>query len=174
MPTIYGMRSPLILTLTLDPALFHRLDEMRAKYFPSDRNFLAAHVTLFHHLPGETLETVVSHLQSVCEKTQKFNVDLPTVRFLGRGVALDLHSPQLLVLRASLVSVWIDWLTRQDQQKYQPHVTVQNKVDAAVAANLFNLMSSSWVPLKGQAVGLSLWFYRNGPWEPAESFRFEE
>jgi hypothetical protein len=49
---------PLIVTLLLDDAAQARFDRLRAAHFPSARNHLAAHVTLFHALPGELLTEV--------------------------------------------------------------------------------------------------------------------
>src|SRR6476469_7699644 len=44
---------PLIVTLLLDDAAQQRFDALRTAHFPAERNHLAAHVTLFHALPGE-------------------------------------------------------------------------------------------------------------------------
>ncbi|GAA1871360.1 2'-5' RNA ligase family protein [Pseudonocardia ailaonensis] len=44
---------PLIVTATLDAPTQERFDALRRRHFPSDRNFLAAHLTLFHALPDE-------------------------------------------------------------------------------------------------------------------------
>ena len=46
---------PLIVTLKLDAASFARLDGLRRTHFPAAINRLSAHLTLFHHLPGERL-----------------------------------------------------------------------------------------------------------------------
>ena len=48
-----GDPAPLILTLKLDQASFTRLDALRQAHFPPERNWLSAHLTLFHHLPGD-------------------------------------------------------------------------------------------------------------------------
>ena len=44
---------PLILTLALDDLSFARFDALRREHFPPTLNRIPAHVTLFHHLPGE-------------------------------------------------------------------------------------------------------------------------
>jgi hypothetical protein len=46
---------PLILTLGLDRASFERFEALRRAHFPPALNRVPAHVTLFHHLPGEAL-----------------------------------------------------------------------------------------------------------------------
>ena len=43
---------PLVVTLLLEPSAQERFDRVRAAHFPAERNHLAAHVTLFHALPG--------------------------------------------------------------------------------------------------------------------------
>ena len=52
---------------------------------------------------------------------------------MGRGVAYRLDSPALPALRRELASEWSKWLTPPDSQRFQPHVTVQNKVDPTEA-----------------------------------------
>ncbi|MET0191643.1 MAG: 2'-5' RNA ligase family protein, partial [Pseudonocardia sediminis] len=44
---------PLILTALLEESAQEHFDDLRRRHFPSDRNHLAAHLTLFHHLPGD-------------------------------------------------------------------------------------------------------------------------
>jgi len=46
-------KQPLILTLKLDEESQAFFDKQRALYFPPERNFLKAHLTLFHQLPDE-------------------------------------------------------------------------------------------------------------------------
>ena len=45
----------LILTLQLDAISNAFYEHLRRKYFPPERNLIAAHVTLFHQLPDEPL-----------------------------------------------------------------------------------------------------------------------
>ena len=44
------LEQPFILTLTLDKALAHTLNQLREAHFPKERNHLDAHVTLFQRL----------------------------------------------------------------------------------------------------------------------------
>ena len=57
--------APLILTLGFDAASFTHLDAMRRRHFPAERNFIPAHLTLFHHLPGEREQDIAATLRSV-------------------------------------------------------------------------------------------------------------
>ncbi|MBD1913962.1 MULTISPECIES: 2'-5' RNA ligase family protein [unclassified Leptolyngbya] len=163
---------PLILTLKLDTPAFEVFNTMRQQHFPSERNFLPAHVTLFHALPGQHLEAVCSTLREVCAETAPLSLSFPTVRFLGKGVAIQVEAPDLLHVHKRLAAVWQDWLTRQDQQSYRPHITVQNKVDAAVARSLYNQLNQTWQPFTGCGEGLLLWSYEGGPWALIEEFLF--
>src|SRR5919112_1744177 len=56
--------APLILSAVLDAPVQQRLDALRRAHFPPERNHLAAHVTLFHHLPGAEEDAVARALAS--------------------------------------------------------------------------------------------------------------
>ena len=45
-------RQPLILTAQIPETFLARFDRLRQIHFPPDRNFLRAHLTMFHRLPG--------------------------------------------------------------------------------------------------------------------------
>ncbi len=163
---------PFILTLSLDAAAFARLDALRQAHFPPERNFLSAHITLFHALPGDQEAAIQQTLQTISAATPIIPLAFPTVRSLGRGVAITVESPALLDLRRQLATTWHDWLSAQDRQRYQPHVTIQNKVTAEVARHLYEQLAASWQPFSGQGEGLLLWRYRGGPWESVAEFPF--
>lgn len=164
--------APLILSLALDDALFAAADGLRRAHFPPERNHLPAHVTLFHHLPGDRLDAVAADLAAACGSMAVPEATLAKVRFLGKGVAIDLACPPVVELRNALAKRWDADLTPQDRQRYAPHMTVQNKADPAAARRLFHDLQATWSPLTGRATGLLLWHYRGGPWEPAGSFPF--
>ncbi len=164
---------PLILTLTLEPVLADPLNALRKEHFPPERNFLDAHVTLFHALPGEQEESVRRELEAHCTATTPFWVRVPHVRQWGKGVFAELVSPDLLGFRQDLAARWDDLLTPQDRRPFKPHVTVQNKVPEGEAQTLFRILEPTWRPLSGKATGTALWYYAGGPWEAAASFRFQ-
>lgn len=166
--------APLILTLQLDATTFTRLDELRQRHFPPDRNFLSAHITLFHALPGDQLAAIRQVVEEVTSATTPFPTAFPALRMLGRGVAVEVVSPPLQAVRRQLASVWQPWLTAQDRQKYQPHVTIQNKVNATEARQLFAELSATWAPLTGSGEGLLLWRYLGGPWQAEGEFLFRQ
>lgn len=163
---------PLILTLSLEPALAEPLNELRRRHFPSERNFLAAHVTLFHALPGAHEQSVRADLEALCSATPAFVVTVPRIRHWGKGVFAELESPALLEFRGELAARWGALLTPQDKRTFRPHVTVQNKVPEAQAQTLYDALAPVWQPLSGCATGAELWFYAGGPWESVAAFPF--
>ena len=165
---------PLVLTLRLDTFSFAAFDDLRRRYFPPGRNFIPAHVTLFHALPGEQEKEIVRFLHELCSQSPVLNLCFSGVRFLGSGVAIEVTCPGLLKLHRHFSSEWKPWLGAQDKGGYRPHITIQNKVDPADARRLFERMREEWVPFAGKAEGLYLWHYRGGPWEFAGEFSFEK
>jgi 2'-5' RNA ligase len=165
--------APLILTLALDERSFAFFDGERRRYFPAARNVIPAHLTLFHHLPGEEVDGIRSLLAAVATAHNAFAVAVTGLRPLGRGVAYKLESSALATIRADLARRWAEWLTPQDAQRFQPHVTIQNKADPAQARALLARLEETFAPFMVTAEGLHLWRYLGGPWEAVETFRFE-
>jgi 2'-5' RNA ligase len=165
--------APLILTLQLDERSFAFFDAQRRRYFPPDRNFIPAHLTLFHALPGEQLAAIEHDIETSVSGRQAFALDVTGLRSFGRGVAYTLASQELAALRRQFALHWNAWLKPQDRQNHRPHVTVQNKVDPTQARALLEELSDSFTPFQVEAVGLELWWYRGGPWEKVRTFVFE-
>ena len=164
--------APLILTVALDEASAARFDALRRAHFPPERNHLAAHVTLFHALPGEEEVAVVDDVEAAARR-RAFPVEVSGVRSLGRGVAYVLRSASLEEVRGELARGWADLLSKQDRSGFRPHVTVQNKVEPATAKALLVELEATFEPWTCRAEGLSLWWYRGGPWEHLVTARFE-
>jgi 2'-5' RNA ligase len=164
--------APLILTLALDERSFTFFDEQRRRYFPPARNFIPAHLTLFHHLPGAQLGMIEDTIETTATSRNSFELDVTGLRSLGRGVAYTLQSKELAELRRGFASAWAHWLTSQDRQKHQPHVTVQNNVEPVTARTLLTTLTEAFVPFHARGIGLDLWWYRGGPWEKVRFFPF--
>ncbi len=162
---------PLIITAALAPQLQERFDRLRREHFPAGRNHLAAHVTLFHHLPGEEADAVAADLAAAVDRPAPV-AEVVGVRFLGRGVAYDLLSAQLDEVRAGLARRWKDWLVPQDRGRRRVHVTVQNKVDAEAARAVHAALAAEFVPEQAPVPALELWRYLGGPWEPVSRHPF--
>lgn len=165
---------PLILTLKLDSASFHYFDELRQEYFPPERNLLSAHLTMFHHLPGDELEKIKEDTQRICCSFSEFPLNFTGWRLLGSGVAIRVEATPLLSLRDRLAAVWHEHLKPQDRQKFQPHITVQNKVAPDEARALSAKLSGVPLPPDCTAKGVSLWHYLGGKWKLEDEFLFAE
>ena len=84
----------LILTLRPDADSQEFFDRLCGRHFPLERNFLKAHLTVFHPLRDEsgTQEYLAGLAQSV------FGLDVTGLRHLGAGVAYQLASADLATL----------------------------------------------------------------------------
>jgi hypothetical protein len=162
---------PLILTAALAPDLQERFDRLRHAHFPVERNHLAAHVTLFHQLPGDEVAAVAADVTAAVAGPPPV-VEVAGLRFLGRGVAYVLRSPGLDAVRAGLARRWARWLAPQDRGPHRPHVTVQNKVAPEVARALHADLAAAFVPETAAIPALELWRYLGGPWEPVSRHPF--
>src|SRR5215218_8608132 len=98
--------APLILTLQLDERSFAFFDEQRRRYFPPKRNFIPAHLTLFHALPGEHLGEVQQDIEARASGQKPFRLDVTGLRPLGRGVAYALASAELTGMRRHFALTW--------------------------------------------------------------------
>lgn len=163
---------PLILTLWLDADSARRFNELRQQNFPRERNYLDAHLTLFHALPAVAEARIRADLDEICARTPKLDLNYPGLRFLGKGSAIEVESSELVRLRRELSANWRDLLGAQDSRTIKPHITIQNKVTPDKARALFEQLSRSWQPFVGSGAGLLLWRYRGGPWEAAGQWKF--
>ena len=157
-----------ILTAELDDASFSWLDALRRQHFPPERNVLSAHLTMFHRLSGAQIE----RLALVAMPDAPIALDFDSLRFLGAGVAFNVRSPELERLRRDIIGAIGGELSRQDAQKWTPHVTVQNKVVAPTAKALFATLQQGFAPRAGQATALLVWEYLGGPWKLARRMAF--
>lgn len=164
--------APLILTLAIDDRSQAFFDRLREKYFPPERNYLQAHLTLFHHLPGRERSRIENRLAEITQQQDIFTLKVTEVKMIGRGVAYKLESERLMQFHRQLSKAWQAWLTPQDQQKLWPHVTVQNKVEPAKAKALHNKLTGHFEPFTAYGISLKLWTYRGGPWELLQTFSF--
>jgi len=166
------MAQPLILTLQMDESSQEHFDRLREFHFPPERNYLQAHLTLFHKLPGERGAELAAELREVCREQYPLTLAVTGLRLLGRGVAYELTSPELQALHRKLARSWEPWLGPQDRQGFKPHVTVQNKVSSKRARVLHEELLATFSPFEVEGLGLSLWRYLGGPWGPAGTYLF--
>lgn len=171
-PSPPNRRAPLLLTLQLAEPAQSLFQALRNRHFPSDRNVVPAHVSLFHHLPGEESRPITKRLREIetagLPSRPVVRVEAPFP--LGRGVGFRLHAPVLKEMHAKLAADWSDWLTPQDRQGWRPHVTVQNKVSPELARAVLGQLQRGFVPFETEGACLHLWRYLGGPWERLETF----
>ena len=164
---------PLILTLQFDPHADAFFQEMRQRHFPPALNIVPAHLTLFHQLPGEALDTVLRRAGEAAVATAPFPVTVAGLKKLGRGVAYRVESDALDKLRARLAADFSQWLIAQDREPFRPHVTIQNKVAPHEAAALHHHLARDFAPFNAIAEGLQIWRYEGGPWRPVAAVPFQ-
>jgi hypothetical protein len=165
--------APIIVAAVFGPADLAWLDGLRRAHFPPERNHIAAHLTLFHHLPPSSLAELGARLRAATRGARRPSVAIGEPMLLGRGVALRVHSDALLRLRADLAEAFDGVLTPQDRAGWRPHVTIQNKVEPAAARALYAALRADPTIARPVVVtGIALHYYRDGPWEPIAAYRF--
>ena len=166
-----GVPAPIIVTALMGAADFAWADGLRRAHFPPERNWLGAHITLFHHLPPSAVEEVAGRLKRLGAGPRP-TARLTDVMLLGRGVAYRVESPELLAMRAELADAFAGMLTPQDQAKPRLHITIQNKVTPDAAKALADKLRADFRPRPLAIAGLAAWHYRGGPWEMAMKAMF--
>lgn len=164
--------APIIVTALFgheDQAWFER---QRRAYFPPERNVLAAHCTMFHHLAPELAAELKQRLSALTRGVSAPIARVGGLMNLGRGVAYRIESPGLVAIRAGLAEAFAGLLTPQDAGGWRPHVTIQNKVQPSVAKLLIGELSRDFRPRGVEIAGLAAWWYRGGPWEPISRHLF--
>ncbi|MDQ8051950.1 MAG: 2'-5' RNA ligase family protein [Pedobacter sp.] len=152
--------APLILTLRLDEKSQAFFDELRKLYFPPERNYLDAHLTLFHHLPQDQAPSIITKIEH-----HEIELQVSGLRFLGAGVAYTIESGKLNAIRADIANKLKEYLIPQDRQVYRPHITIQNMVTPDAAKALYNNLKENFRQFSAKGLGLDLWYYLGGPWE---------
>jgi hypothetical protein len=157
--------APIIVSALFAPGDQAWFDRQREAHFPAERNVLAAHLTLFHHLPPSAAPELARRLREATRSPAPA-ARIAGVFSLGRGVAYRIDSPGLSAIRAELAEAFAGLLTPQDGQGWRAHVTVQNKVEPAAARALLAELQAKFVARPVALAGLASWWYRGGPWEP--------
>ena len=164
--------APIVVTALFGPADHAYLDGLRRMHFPPERNLLAAHLTMFHHLPPSLLAELRRRLGDETRQVPAPPARLAGPISLGGGVAFRVESTGLAAIRARLADAFAPMLTPQDAAGWRPHVTIQNKVAAAVARDTQHALALGFVPRPLAIAGLGAWYYRGGPWEPIGRWPF--
>jgi 2'-5' RNA ligase len=162
--------SVLILTVHLESEAQARFEADRKRYFPSRLNRVPAHLTLFDRLRDS--DDLRLNLVHATEAQTEFGLRITGVTALGQCVSYIVDSNELLALHGHLSTLFVADLTAQDRQPFRPHVVIQNKVTLQEAERTRNQVSLGFTPFVAFALGLDLWYYRDGPWESVQTYRF--
>lgn len=169
-----------MLTILTDKAHHARMTDLRSKYFPKKLNKLAAHLTLFHALPGSVLESkILPFVQEVASQTLPFKVNAAKAFRLKKGIAISVPSQEGgqegKEVHAKLQTRWAQdgFLSDQDAGGCRLHYTIMNKVDdESTLANAFEEVAKTWKGDSGIAEGLALYQYDRGFWRWQRNFPF--
>ncbi len=165
--------APLLVTLSLDKQSLEFFDALRQRYFPPERNFIPAHLMLFHHLPPDESK-IKEDLLKWSTEFSVLHLTVSDVKSIGKGVAYKIESKPLLQLHRTMQNEWKAWLQPQDRQGLWPHVTVQNKVTPATAKETLVALKKDFTPFTATATGFQLWSYEGGPWKFIEAYSFDQ
>lgn len=148
------------------------MNDLRRQHFPPERNFLDAHVTLFHALPPSAEDEAKRLLARLAADFRAPPALLSGVMSLGGGTAFRIDSPDLIDIRSTIAARFHGALSVQDGHVPRLHVTVQNKVQPAEARGLQMQLAEGFVPHEFCFIGLALHRYLGGPWETIGQWSF--
>lgn len=163
---------PLIVTALLPPDLHAQFTALRRAHFPPERNWLDAHVTLFHALPPSARDEVAMLLKRIARNTPPVRGRVEGIMSLGTGTAIRLSSPAMLALREDIADHFHGALSAQDSHTPRLHVTIQNKVPATTARALQRDLQDRISVREFAFRGLGIYVYRQGPWDRVGNIRF--
>ncbi|MCJ8189774.1 2'-5' RNA ligase family protein [Sphingomicrobium aestuariivivum] len=166
------MSGALIVTAALGKADHGRLTAERTAHFPPERNYLDAHLTMFHALPPSAEAEASGVLSRLAREHRAPDARLASLMSLGRGVAYRVESEELVRLRALVADHFCGLLTAQDSGGWRPHVTIQNKVTPAEAKALLAAKQAEFTPRPLKIAGLALYRYMDGPWDALGRWAF--
>ena len=164
--------APFIVTAELPEDIFAWSNGLRTEHFPPERNWLKAHVTLFHSFAPSLREELPRFLARMAGEFAPPRAQLSGLMDLGGGTALAIHSPQMQAVRDMIAEHFWDMLTRQDQGGKRLHITIQNKVERRAALVLQEQLGPRLSPRDFTFTGLGLHLYRNPHWEAVGAWKF--
>jgi 2'-5' RNA ligase len=164
-----GMSRPIIATAQFDENAQTTFQEARDRWFPPRLNVVPAHLTLFHHLPGDNPEEAANAIEEASGRFGVIEGEASELISLSGGFAYRIECPELKKLREAIADRFEGRLTKQDQQGFRPHVTVQNKVTKDTARLCLEEAQKGFEPVGLRILGVQLWFYDGGPWEDYRS-----
>ena len=164
--------APFIVTAELPADLLAWSDALRRAHFPPERNWLKAHVTLFHAFAPSLREELLGLLGQYAGEYAPPRARIEGLMDLGGGTALAIRSPGMLAIRAAIAERFHGALTAQDRHPPRLHITIQNKVEPAIAKALLAQLAAGFQPRPLDISELVLWRYLGGPWDEVQRWRF--
>jgi hypothetical protein len=156
---------PFIITAAPRPQDLRPFTELRQRFFPPERNYLAAHLTLFHHVPPAYGDTFMERARRLLDGRHCFEAEVGPPVSLGRGVAYPVLADELFAVRRQLRGLLEGKLSRQDAAPWKrPHLTAQNKVGKEEARRLLRHLTRRFEPCTLTIVGVDRYRYDGGPW----------
>jgi len=164
--------APFIVTGELPPDILAWADGLRRAHFPPARNWLKAHVTLFHSFAPSLKEELPRFLAAMAGEFAPPKAEVTGLMDLGSGTAIALRAPALLTVRGRIADHFWDMLTKQDQGGKKLHITIQNKVKREDALALQRALEPVLPRPQFAFTGLGLHIYRGPQWEPVQVWKF--
>lgn len=164
-PHVPPHKRALIVTAWIDEEDMRPFSELRSRFFPGERNFLHAHVTLFHHIRSSVRERFIQFATERAAERGCNNVRIKQPFLMGKGVAYALDPQPLIDIREPLRKEFAESLTPQDARPWKrPHITVQNKVSPEDARQLLRHLEEKFEPCTVRLKGYKFFRYDYGPW----------
>lgn len=163
--------APIVVTALFGPGDDGWLQELRRAHYPAERNRVPAHLTLFRQLPPSA-ESELSRRLAFHAAAAPPRATLAGVIDLGEGTALRVDSEALEDIRDDLAEALHGLLTPQDMAHWQPHVTIQNKVEPREARALQERLRATFAPRPLAIRALATWRYVGGPWTKIRDYPF--
>ncbi len=164
--------APIILTAMMGDADLAWANQQRQLYFPLERNFLKAHITLFHHLPPQHWPEIKESVKRQVMEAAPLVASITGLINLGTGVAYRVECPELMAIRMMLAQQFHGLLIPQDQAKPRLHITIQNKATPRAAKQLLQKLEADFKLRPLQITGISAHIYRGGPWQALSNWKF--
>lgn len=164
------MAYPMIVTLALEKEAQAYFTDLRNRHFPAHSNYLEAHLTLFHKLPSDEPELLT--LLQAFSPAGPLPLWVNGLVYWKGGVAFTLVSEPLLQLHRQLQQAFDPWLIRRDREPLRPHITIQNKVTAFKAQQLYEALRADFRPFEIRATGFATWLYLGGPLKRLAAYPF--
>ncbi len=163
---------PFIVTAELPPEIFKWADALRRAHFPPERNWLGAHVTLFHSFAPSLRRELPALLARIAAEYAPPPARIDGLMNLGQGTALAISSRGMLAIREAIAEHFHGALTAQDQHEPRLHITIQNKVPREAARALQAELAATLDSRRFRFAGLGLHLYCNPHWQAQGTWRF--